>query len=114
MAGCNLILGPETSIGLSDLSFLSPDSKCYSFDSRANGYSRGEGIGVVVLKALAPAIKNDTIRAVIRNTGTNQDGRTPGITQPSSEAQEALIRETYQKAGLDMSTTDYFEAHGTG
>ncbi|KAH6683357.1 fatty acid synthase S-acetyltransferase [Halenospora varia] len=114
VAGCNLILGPETSIGLSDLSFLSPDSKCYSFDSRANGYSRGEGIGVVVLKALAPAIKNDTIRAVIRNTGTNQDGRTPGITQPSSEAQEALIRETYQKAGLDMSTTDYFEAHGTG
>lgn len=114
MAGCNLIFNPETSISLTDLNFLSPDSRCYSFDSRANGYSRGEGIGVVVLKALPQALQEDTIRAVVRNTGTNQDGRTPGITQPSAEAQEALIRDTYQEAGLDMSTTRYFEAHGTG
>ena len=101
--------------GLTDLNFLSPDSKCYSFDHRANGYSRGEGIGVVVIKPLSKALQdNDTIRAVIRATGSNQDGRTPGITQPSSKAQERLIRETYDAAGLDLSATRYFEAHGTG
>ncbi len=101
-------------LGLTDLNFLSPDGKCYCFDKRANGYSRGEGAGIVVLKLLSKAIEDeDTIRAVIRATGSNQDGRTPGITQPSSQAQEALIRDTYCRGGLDMFTTRYFEAHGT-
>lgn len=60
--------------------FLSPDGRCYTFDSRANGYARGEGVGVVFIKPLANAIRDgDTIRAVIRNTGVNQDGKTPGI-----------------------------------
>lgn len=100
---------------LTDLHFLSPDSKCNSFDHRANGYSRGEGFGVVVLKPLTEAIQNsDTIRAVIRATGTNQDGRTPGLTQPSSQAQEAMIRRTYQDGGISLATTRFFEAHGTG
>lgn len=101
--------------GLSDLEFLSPDSKCYSFDHRANGYSRGEGFGIIIIKPLSKALEDgDTIRAVIRATGVNQDGRTPGITQPSCKAQEALIQETYKAGGLDMSKTRYFEAHGTG
>ena len=105
----------DTTFGLTDLGFLSPDSLCYSFDDRANGYSRGEGFGIIVLKSLSNALRDgDTIRAVIRATGINQDGRTPGITQPSSRAQEKLIRETYARAGLDMTTTRYFEAHGTG
>lgn len=100
---------------MTNLNFLSPDSKCYSFDSRANGYARGEGVGVVILKKLSDAIRDgDTIRAVIRATGSNQDGKTPGITQPSREAQERLIRETYRKAGLSMEPTRFFEAHGTG
>lgn len=100
---------------LTDLNFLSKDSKCYSFDHRANGYSRGEGFGIVILKTLSDALRDgDTIRAVIRATGTNQDGRTPGITQPSSQAQKVLIRDTYASGGLDMSETRYFEAHGTG
>jgi acyl transferase domain-containing protein len=95
------------------MNFLSPDSLCYSFDHRSNGYSRGEGFGVVVIKTLASALENgDTIRAVIRSTGSNQDGHTPGITQPSSEAQESLIKETYRKAGLSMRTTMFFESHG--
>ena len=95
------------------MGFLSPDSHCYSFDDRANGYSRGEGCGVIVLKRVSAAIRDgDTIRAVIRSTGSNQDGRTPGITQPNELSQSALIKETYEKAGLDFNTTRYFEAHG--
>jgi acyl transferase domain-containing protein len=94
---------------------MSPDSTCYSFDERANGYSRSEGFGVILLKRLSQAISDgDTIRALIRSTGCNQDGHTPGITQPSQAAQERLTRETYQRAGLDLSVTRYFEAHGTG
>jgi acyl transferase domain-containing protein len=102
-------------MSLSNLQFLSPDSLCYSFDHRANGYSRGEGFGVIVLKPLSLALaSNDTIRAVIRASSSNQDGRTPGITQPSGDAQALLIRETYEKAGLDLESTRFFEAHGTG
>lgn len=102
-------------IALADLNFLSPDSRCYSFDRRANGYSRGEGFGVVIIKTLSEALLNgDTIRAVIRATCTTQDGRTPGITQPSSKAQEDMIREVYRTGGLNMAITNYFEAHGTG
>lgn len=116
VCGSNLILNPETNmIPLSNMNFLSPDSKCYSFDHRANGYARGEGTGIIVIKLLAQAIEDgNTIRAVIRATGSNQDGRTPGITQPSSSAQEAMIRETYVTGGLSTKTTRYFEAHGTG
>lgn len=86
-----------------------------SFDQRANGYARGEGVGVLVIKHVDDAIRdNDCIRAVIRATGVNQDGKTPGITLPSSEAQASLIRSTYESAMLDPRDTAYFEAHGTG
>lgn len=113
VAGCSLILSIEPMLCLTNMGFLSPDNRCYSFDDRANGYSRGEGIGAVVIKRLSDAIRdNDTIRAVIRSTGCNSDGHTPGITQPSKSMQEQLIRETYQKAGLNLNTTRYFEAHG--
>lgn len=97
------------------MNFLSPDAKCYSFDHRANGYARGEGFGVLVLKRLSEAVRNrDTIRALIRSTGVNQDGHTSGgITQPSKDLQAQLIRETYRKAGLDIGKTRFFEAHGT-
>ena len=100
---------------LTNMNMLSHTSKSYSFDHRANGYSRGEGFGVLVLKRLKDALRDgNTIRAVIRSTGSNQDGHTPGITMPSSTSQEVLIRETYEKAGLSMEPTRYFEAHGTG
>lgn len=113
MAGANIIIAPELVTSLNNLGFLSPDSRCYSFDDRANGYARGEGCGIVVLKRVADAIRDgDTIRAVIRSTGSNQNGHTPGITQPSRDAQISLIQETYQKAGLDFATTRFFEAHG--
>ncbi|KOS22233.1 Lovastatin nonaketide synthase [Escovopsis weberi] len=113
--GCNVLLSPESSLFLSNMNFLSPDSLCYSFDHRANGYSRGEGIVAIVIKPLADAVRDgDVIRAVIRGTGSNQDGRTPTMTQPSAEAQEILIRHVYQKAGLSLDDTRYVEAHGTG
>ncbi|RAK74691.1 type I polyketide synthase [Aspergillus fijiensis CBS 313.89] len=115
VAGTNLMIQPEVWRGLSALGFLSPDGQCHSFDSRANGYGRGEGVGVIVLKPLMDAVRDhDVIRAVIRGTGINQDGKTSGITVPSSEAQVNLIRSTYAAAGLDFSETAYFEAHGTG
>lgn len=100
---------------LSTLGFLSPDGISYSFDSRANGYAKGEGVAVVVLKRLSDAIKdNDTIRSVVRAVSVNQDGRTPGITQPSKAAQAANIRQAYERNGLRLDRTQYFEAHGTG
>ncbi|ORY17862.1 putative polyketide synthase [Clohesyomyces aquaticus] len=113
-AGCNIISAVDLTIGLSNLGFLSPDGVCHSFDHRANGYSRGEGFAVVILKRLADAIRDgDTIRAVIRATGSNQDGATP-LAQPSKDAQAQLITKTYQQAGLDFTKTRYVEAHGTG
>lgn len=95
------------------MGFLSPDNRCFSFDTKGNGYGRGEGVVCLVVRPLSDALRNgDVIRAVIRMTGSNQDGRTPGITQPSAEMQESLIRHVYAKAGLDMADTRYIEAHG--
>jgi acyl transferase domain-containing protein len=109
------MLNPGTTQDLADLGFLSPDGTSYAFDDRANGYGRGEGIGVVIVKALSKAIRDgDTIRAVVRATGVNQDGHTPGITQPSQIAQENMIRDTYASASLDMGKTAFVEAHGVG
>ncbi|CZR54997.1 related to polyketide synthase [Phialocephala subalpina] len=113
--GAGLILTPATMLPMTALNFLSPDGKCFAFDERANGYGRGEGIGAVVLKPLEAALRDhDTIRAVIRGSGVNQDGKTPGITMPSKEAQALNIRAVYKAAGLGYDSTAYFEAHGTG
>ncbi|KAF4335671.1 polyketide synthase [Fusarium beomiforme] len=115
VTGANLLLDPSIFQVLANQGFLSPDGVCYSFDERANGYARGEGVIAVVLKPVQAAIDNgDLIRAVIRSIGSNQDGHTPILTQPSSQAQEELIRHVYKQAGLSMSETRYVEAHGTG
>jgi acyl transferase domain-containing protein len=116
VSGVNLIDFPATTTALGGLGgILSPDGKCFSFDHRANGYGRGEGVGTVIVKPLKAALRDkNTIRAIIRATGSNHDGRTPGIAVPSMSAQESLIRQVYASAGLDMSHTRYFEAHGTG
>lgn len=115
VAGSNLILSPDMMHVLVSLNMLSVDGRCFSFDHRANGYSRGDGYGVLVLKRLTDALQdNDTIRAIIRSTASNSDGHTPGITQPSRDSQIALIREAYEKAGLKMNSTRFVEAHGTG
>ncbi|TGJ80280.1 hypothetical protein E0Z10_g8483 [Xylaria hypoxylon] len=115
IVGSTMLLSPESTIMLSSMNFLSADARSYSFDARANGYARGEGAVALVLKPLHRALKDgDVLRAVIRATGQNQDGRTPILTQPSAEAQETLIRHVYAKAGLSLEDTRHFEAHGTG
>ena len=97
------------------VSFLSPDGRSYAFDSRAAGYGRGEGVSTIILKPLQRALEDsDPIRAVIRQTALNQDGRTQTITSPSQIAQEDLIRACYRSAGLSPADTMYVEAHGTG
>ena len=95
---------------------LSPEGRSYAFDHRAtSGYGRGEGVGVIILKFMRQALKDgDNIRAVIRASGMNQDGRTAGITMPNGQAQADLIRKVYARSGLDPLDTGYVEAHGTG
>lgn len=116
VGGVNVLLDPQRFTYQSKLKMFSPDGRSFSFDHRANGYGRGEGCGVVVLKPLSQAVKDgDRIRAVIRNSALNQDGRTPqGISVPSMDAQEELIRRAYAEVGLVPTETDYVEAHGTG
>ncbi|KAK1977920.1 thiolase-like protein, partial [Colletotrichum cereale] len=94
---------------------LGADGRSFAWDSRANGYGRGEGIATLLLKPLRDAMRDgDPIHAVIRETAINQDGKTPTVTSPSSEAQEELIRACYHRAGLDPVMTPYVEAHMTG
>ncbi|KAK3392956.1 hypothetical protein B0H63DRAFT_424745 [Podospora didyma] len=113
--GASLILTPNTMMPMTSLHFLSKDGKCFTFDSRANGYGRGEGVGIVILKRLDDAIRdNDTIRAVIRGVASNQDGRTAGITVPNPDAQVRCIKSAYRDAGLGLDETAYVECHGTG
>ena len=115
VGGVNLLWNPEMFMYLSNQHFLSPDGKCKSFDESGNGYGRGEGIAAIVLRRVDDAIAaQDPIRAIIRGTGSNQDGHTKGFTLPSAEAQARLIRDTYSAAGLDFRDTRYVEAHGTG
>lgn len=113
--GVNIIHRPEYMIAMCKGQFLAEDGHCKSFDSRADGYARGEGAGIVVLKKLSAAIKNnDRIYAVVKGTGVNQDGRTSGITVPNGDSQEALVKQVCKKAGVAPSEIAYVEAHGTG
>ena len=117
--GSNLILGPESYIIESKVKMLSPDGLSRMWDKDANGYARGDGVAAIVLKTLSAALADgDHIECLIRETGLNQDGATAGLTMPSATAQQVLIHNTYNKAGLDLAAQadrpQYFEAHGTG
>ncbi|MEP7118795.1 MAG: type I polyketide synthase, partial [Acidobacteriota bacterium] len=113
--GVQILLTPELTIGFCKASMLSPDGECRAFDQGANGYVRSEGGGIVLLKPLATALRDgDPIYATIRSTAVNQDGRTPGMTVPSSRAQQSLIEEALRKAGLTPREVQYVEAHGPG
>ncbi|KAF3765311.1 hypothetical protein M406DRAFT_256096 [Cryphonectria parasitica EP155] len=116
--GSNLLLGPENYIVESKLKMLSPDGRSKMWDKDANGYARGDGVAACVLKTLSQAIADgDNIECIIRETALNQDGATTGITMPSATSQQALIRKTYSRAGLDITKQSdrpqFFEAHGT-
>ncbi|PYH83208.1 reducing type I polyketide synthase [Aspergillus uvarum CBS 121591] len=117
VAGASLWLTPEHNeeIGMMRMT-QSATGKCHSFDAKADGYAKAEGMNVVYLKRLDDALRDgDPIRAVIRGTATNSDGRTPGIASPSAEAQSAAIRAAYANAGIkNFNDTQYLECHGTG
>ena len=113
--GVNMILTPETTIAFSKARMLSPEGVCRPFDAAANGYVRGEGCGLVLLKRLADAERDgDNILAVLRATSVNQDGRTSGISAPNSQSQVACIRAALKQAALSPDDISYIEAHGTG
>lgn len=116
VAGVNLILAPNVTIAMAEMAALSPDASCKTFDASANGYARGEAVNALYIKRLDSAVRDgNPIRAVIRASHANSDGRTAGIAMPSATAQEALIRAAYKAAGItDYSQTAVVECHGTG
>lgn len=115
VGGVNVMLAPNMTIAESKGGFLSPDGRCKTFDSSANGYARGEGAGVVVLKRLSQAqADGDPIYALVRGTAVTQDGHTNGITVPNGASQEAAMRAAYARANIAPRDVQYVEAHGTG
>lgn len=115
VGGTSLILSPDSMIPMSRIGVLDPSGKSFVFDDRGAGYGRGEGVSTIVLKRLQDAVEaGDHVRAIIRNTGINQDGKTAGITLPSQTAQQALINQVFKQVGLEPRSISYVEAHGTG
>ena len=113
--GANVLLTPATMITFSSAQMLAPDGKCKTFDAAADGYVRGEGCGVIVIKRLEDAIRDgDRIRAVIRGSAINQDGASGGLTVPNGVAQQRVIADALKRAGLEPKDINYLEAHGTG
>lgn len=101
VCGANLIFSPDSFISMTELGFLSPSGRCRSFDAAADGYGRGEGIAAILLKPLQKAVTDgDPIRAVIKATRLNQDGRTQGITLPSAQAQQQNMESLYSELGI--------------
>ena len=113
--GVNLILTPEMNINFSKARMMAPDGRCKTFDAAADGYVRGEGCGVLVLRRLADALgAGERILAVVRGSAINQDGRSSGLTAPNGPAQEAVIRAALADARVLPEAVGYVEAHGTG
>ncbi|MFC9963322.1 type I polyketide synthase [Nocardia ignorata] len=113
--GVNVMLQPETFVLMCKGGFLAADGRCKSFDATADGYGRGEGAGMVVLKKLDDAVRDgDRVYAVVKATGSNQDGRTTAITVPNVDSQETLARTVCERSGIAPDRITYLEAHGTG
>jgi acyl transferase domain-containing protein/dTDP-4-dehydrorhamnose reductase len=113
--GVSLILSPDNILAAAQLGVLSPDGRCKTFDRSANGYVKGEGVGAVLIKPLAAAIRDrDHIYAVIKGTAVNHGGKANSLTAPNSESQAEVMVAAYQDAAVDIDTVSYIEAHGTG
>ena len=113
--GVNALLTPDASIGFSKATMLSPSGQCFAFDDRANGYVRGEGAGMFVIKTLADALRDgDRVYCTIRSAVINQDGHTSSMTVPGVETQAKMLEDAYEKAGIQPKQVRYMEAHGTG
>ncbi|MEM6602214.1 MAG: beta-ketoacyl synthase N-terminal-like domain-containing protein, partial [Verrucomicrobiota bacterium] len=113
--GVNALLSPEVTLSFSEAGMLSEDGSCKTFDQRANGYVRGEGVGMVVLKSLSQAkADGDRIHAIIRSTSENHGGKANTLTSPNPKAQKDLLLKAYRQADIDPRRVSYIEAHGTG
>jgi acyl transferase domain-containing protein/acyl-CoA synthetase (AMP-forming)/AMP-acid ligase II/pimeloyl-ACP methyl ester carboxylesterase/acyl carrier protein len=113
--GVNLMLSPELTDTFSQAGMLSPDGKCKTFDASADGYVRGEGCGVIVLKRLSQAQRDgNLILGVIKGSAINQDGRSNGLTAPNGLSQQEVIRQALINGGVNAQEINYIEAHGTG
>ncbi|MEV7857213.1 acyltransferase domain-containing protein, partial [Streptomyces sp. NPDC088183] len=113
--GVHLNLVPEPAFGMAGLGALSPDGRCHTFDARANGYVRGEGGAVVVLKPLSHALRDgDRVYCVVRGSAVNNDGGGDGLMVPSRSGQEEVVRLAQQRAGIGPDQVQYVELHGTG
>jgi acyl transferase domain-containing protein/acyl carrier protein len=113
--GVSLILSPYGHVAMSKFGAMSPGGRCRTFDARADGYVRGEGGGMVVLKPLRRAVLDgDTVVCVIRGSAVNNDGLSDGLKAPNPEAQRAVLRDAYARAGVAPERVHYVEAHGTG
>src|SRR4051794_40286782 len=114
-AGVEMLVSPAVFHGFDEAGALSPTGVCHAFDADADGFVRGEGCGVVVLKRLSDAIRDgDRVLAVVRGSAVNQDGRSNGLMAPNPSAQMAVLRAAYAAAGVEPREVDYVEAHGTG
>jgi phthiocerol/phenolphthiocerol synthesis type-I polyketide synthase B len=114
-AGVNLLLSPAVFHGFDQAGALSPTGRCRAFDAAADGFVRGEGCGLVVLKRLSDAVREgDRVLALVRGSAINQDGRSNGLMAPNPAAQMAVLRAAYANAGVQPHEVDYVEAHGTG
>jgi thioester reductase-like protein len=113
--GVNLVMSVEATVSLSKLRVLSPTGRCHTFGAAADGYVRGEGAGMLVLKRLQDARRDgDTVHAVLRGSAVNHDGRSQGLAAPSGPAQQRVIRSALAQAGLEPAAVGYVECHGTG
>lgn len=113
--GVNLILSPQLTVSFEQAGMMAADGRCKSFDKDADGYVRGEGCGVVVLKCLSDALRDgDRILAIVKGSAVNQDGRSNGLTAPNGAAQQAVIRQAIANAGITPAQIGYVETHGTG
>ena len=113
--GANLILAPVVHVFYSRMRALAPDGRCKAFDAAADGFVRGEGCGVIALKRLSDAHRDDDrVLAVIRGSAVNQDGRSTGLTAPNVRAQQAMLRQALASARLPAAAVGYIETHGTG
>ncbi len=115
VGGVSLILSPDSNIIFSQAKMMAADGRCKTFDASADGYVRGEGCGVIVLKCLSEALKDgDNILATIKGSAINQDGLSNGLTAPNGPSQQAVIRKALENAGVAADQISYVEAHGTG
>jgi polyketide synthase 12/myxalamid-type polyketide synthase MxaF len=113
--GVNLILSPDSTIAMSKFGAMAPDGRCKAFDASADGYVRGEGAGIVVLKPLAAALADgDRVYCVVAGSAVNNDGMSNGLSAPNPKAQEEVLAAAYRKAGIDPGAVRYLETHGTG